>query len=243
MASDRASPSSHPAEFIAMSSRTLLLTLLVCFGASPLGYAGIIFDEATNAPGGVFSRNNLSPTIIPTLGLGNNDISGVIEGAGGTPVDVDIFTVTVPSGTLLVGVYLPSYVTVDQFAYTGIDIGNTFPVPVLNAGSDTTQFIGGTLLGPDVQFVEPLPPNPPFPLRNLLPSPYIGFAFNGTGQIGQFSTLGAGDYTFLVQQSGEYTDYTLRLTVAAVPEPSSAVMLLPALASVLSLRRRGVRRG
>jgi hypothetical protein len=80
-------------------------------------------------------------------------------------------------------------------------------------------------------------------LRNLLPSPYIGFAFNGTGQIGQFSTLGAGDYTFLVQQSGEYTDYTLRLTVAAVPEPSSAVMLLPALASVLSLRRRGVRRG
>jgi hypothetical protein len=151
-----------------MSSRTLLLTLLVCFGASPLGYAGIIFDEATNAPGGVFSRNNLSPTIIPTLGLGNNDISGVIEGAGGTPVDVDIFTVTVPSGTLLVGVYLPSYVTVDQFAYTGIDIGNTFPVPVLNAGSDTTQFIGGPLLGPDVQFVEP------FSLRRTSDLPSMG---------------------------------------------------------------------
>jgi hypothetical protein len=235
-----------------MKLRSFLIAGLSLSLAATELRAGIIFDEQLDAPGGQFSQFGANPTDIPTLMVGNNDISGIVGGSGSPslmPLDYDHFNIVVPAGTQLTGVYLERYANGDDYAFMAIDIGATFPYDFLTGGADTSLFIGGTLLGPNgFQFVEPLPPNPPFPRRNLMfqpddgdPNtplePGIGGGFAGT-QIGTFTSLPANTYSILVQQSADDTEYTLRFEITAVPEPTSAILLTFGIGLMAARRRR-----
>lgn len=173
--------------------------------------ADIVYDEQRQ---GDFSDDRFAPTPLP-LSVGSNQLIGIIEGEDGMGgLDRDYFTITIPAGLQLSSILLESYMSTDFAAFAGIQPGAVFP-----DDPDSVRpgdLMGWTLFGPgNVD-------------QDLLPQ--IGA--NGR----RFTApLGAGTYTFWVQQIGPFTDYTWNFEVA-VPAPG-AVGLLGA-AGLVGLRRR-----
>ncbi|ACK71948.1 conserved hypothetical protein [Gloeothece citriformis PCC 7424] len=185
--------------------------------------AALIYDEAVN---GDLSGNHLSPTKLPDLTAGENEIHIIINNtelaADQVNKDLDYFTVTLPKNLSLTQLILKDYVLGDDAAFIAIQKGSiftenpSFPNPsnilgftevgtnpadsVVNVGEDLLPLMGLNQNRPD--------------LPNGYPSP---------NPIGFTAPLASGNYAFWVQQSSftdPSTQITLNFVTASVPEPS-----------------------
>lgn len=180
-----------------------------------LSFAGTVWDEAIS---GDLSSNPGTPTPV-TLVSGDNFVSGSVSNAD----DVrDYFTFTLGADQQLSSLRLLRYEDLNvggngNRGYHAINLGETSQIP---GGANTASFLGGDHL-------DAAPEN-----TDILPDLAAGtLAGNG------FETLGSGTYTYVVQQTGpELTGYSLNFVVNSVPEPSSSVLAILAIVTLLSFR-------
>ena len=141
--------------------------------------------------------------------FGSNTVTGTVAaGAGDTR---DFFTFELAAGQLLTGIFLLDYTDVasgtpGNRGFHAINSGATSFIP---SGATAASFLAGDHLDPVA------------PTLNLLD----GFATSPLTGSGLTSPLGAGVYSYVVQQTGPpLTAYSLEFVV--VPEPSTALLLM-----------------
>ena len=203
--------------------KTIVFRIVVCIAAiafcSSHLSAQVVYDEAVD---GELSGDNTNPTDLLIFDVGVNTVAGTVVDATGATPNVDVFTFDIAAGTQLDGIFLNVFDSGDDLAFFGIDDSNSFPFNAGELGNspDDDQFIGGLLFGEQVGV-------------NLLPS--IGNGNIGSGFSGP---LGEGEYTVYLQQLGGTTvDYEFGFSVA-VPEPGSGIVLILAMAGLVTRRRR-----
>ena len=171
-----------------------------------------------------------------TLIDGSNTVSNTVVNAAAANLpnaqDVDIFSVTVPTGSTLTSVELSQFVSADDVGFIGLVQGSSFPVDNAAAGVDTSGFLGLSLFGNG---------NPGDALTgtNILDALATGGNTGltaGTDFIGFNAAdgLAGGDtFTFLVQQLGNSPiDFTLDFDVSlAVITTTSAAPSAPVFVS------------
>ena len=177
----------------------VLLGLMLLVG--PAFAQTIVHDESIN---GELSDSGAMPTPV-TLVLGLNTIEGSLGGlgAGGgggasNGNDADIFTFTVAAGQTV-----NSITTTRSDSNVGfIGYSNTSSIGAISDNATLAAAIqAGGLFGN----------NSIGPADDLSPIP---------------TTLGAGDHTFILQETAAPTDFSISFNVAqAIPEPSSAALL------------------
>lgn len=161
------------------------------------------------------SDDYAAPTAF-SLVPGDNLLFGVIDGDDGTgQFDRDYFSITIPAGYRLTAMPLTGYLSKDLAAFIALQPGPVFLNPPEMVTPD--DLLGWTLFGPDDVGLD------------LLPI---------MGALGQGFTppLEAGTYTFWVQQTGQFTEWSTNFIVEKIPTPSAAV--LGALACGWCARRR-----
>lgn len=204
-------------QFKQIALRTLALTLLVGI-ATNAASGQVVFDDAVD---GNASSIGSSPT---TLGL--NFGSNIVNGTVTSPSNIrNFYNFTIGAGQQLSAINLDAINVTDESGDVSLDPG----FYALIAGSTGTNpadgfaNLGGALYDPSSAGI------------NLLDAIGSGGISGGTG----FETIGPGDFTFVIQQTGpEVSNFSLDFQVVnAVPEPSSAV-LLAGLGVVGMIRRR-----
>ena len=198
--------------------------LAILFAAatiSTFSSATVIHNEALL---GDLSNDPLAPTSL-TFGVGSNEILGTVVNTNDTR---DYFTFTIGDGLVLDSIDLVSYFDVDGDV-DGIpaDVG----FAAINAGTTTTQpamgadFLGGAHVGPDQ-----LPGAGGSLAADLARAESIGTTFD--------FPLTAGDYSFVIQQTGpENTGYTLDFVVSPVPLPAAAWLFVSGLLGLFGVKR------
>lgn len=165
------------------------------------------------------------------LELGANDVSGRIgdnrfststtvgSGALTSPVnhDADIFTLTVPSGLQITGIFLDAYSFV-PVSSGGADPGESFLAYVVGSTFPSAPTAG------DLDALETVNADS---LDSLL-------------GVDDVNPLGAGTYTFLFQETAPDTEvsYLLSFTTEAAPVPEPSGLALLAMALPFCARRR-----
>lgn len=194
----------------AFPARSLAAVLTLGLAASTA--TASVYNEPT---AGDFSDNRLTPTPL-ALELGENTLFGIISGIRlDDTFDRDYFTITIPAGQRLESMFLDSYNSVDQAAFIGLVSGPNFPLAQEDTGPDDLlgwALFGGSRVGQDLLEV-----------------------MGGNGQ-GFTGGLGAGTYSFWVQQIGPSTEYTLTFNV--IPAPGAAGLLASMGLLAASRRRR-----
>ncbi len=163
-----------------------------------------------------------TPTVL-VLGIGTHSISGSVT----TPSDTrDYLSFEIGAGEELTDIILQSYMddmgNDGNRGYHALSAGGTSAIP---GGATVNDFLAGAHL-------DPLPAGSSL-LNQLMTSP-----LNGTGLSGP---VGAGTYTYLIQQTGpDVSNYAVQLVVSAapVPLPASGLLLAGVLALGAGLRRR-----
>ncbi|MDZ4849310.1 MAG: hypothetical protein SGI77_08445 [Pirellulaceae bacterium] len=197
--------------------------------------AAIVWNESTTQ----LSRNNVSPTNLGTLLEGTSSILANVQNSAG---NVDYFRFTIPVNFRLDTMIVSSYSGGDGLAFLSMDDAATFPFTRQqmnnnNPFPDETQFIGGTTFGPG---------NGSVGIDILTSSTTNGIGGRFIGQqplagqttAARYDWLGPGTYSVYVQQTGPLTQYTLDLgVIAAVPEPSAAMLSIVSVAC-LAMRRK-----
>lgn len=194
----------------------LLATLLAFAGSAQ---AAVVWDEAVD---GDLSNSGLAPSFV-ALSAGSNQVLGVTgrDVPGGT-VDREYFSITVPVGHVLSAMLLlPGSGIIGGASFIGLQAGPLFTVP--SNTPDATGMLGWWLY--DVGTVG----------SDLLPL----MAVPSNGSSGFSVPLGAGNYSFWVQETGVgAAPYSFDLQVTAVPELPSLALLLAGLAALPLVRRR-----
>jgi hypothetical protein len=198
----------------------LSLIAILSLGVVCPAFAAVIYDEAS----GDLPGSGLSPTIqsLGVLSEGSNEVHGTTGGTvvGGTRIpDRDYFTVTVPVGFKLTALtQLPG--TTSLVGFLGVQTGaqlTVAPSAATAAGLLGWIHYGIPTLGTD-----------------LLPT----MGTNGFGADGFTPPLGAGDYSFWIQDTTEGTfAYRFDLVVEAVPVPASFGMVLLGVGAMALARR------
>lgn len=185
---------------------------------SSMAVGAVVHNEAVD---GDLSSDPNGPTAL-VFSAGSNSVSGTMIATADTR---DYLTFSVPAGHALTALRLLNYEDVatgggGDRGFLSINAGTTSFIP---SGPTAGSFLGGNHL-------DPAPAG-----TDLLPSLAVG-PIAGTG----FSVpLGAGDYTFLVQQTGSVeTAYAFDFEIAVIPEPGSGVLLVWGAAAALLRRRR-----
>lgn len=204
----------HPLAAAAMALG--LYTLSVTAGAATLSESVV----------GDFSNDRLAPTAfnLSMADGGNNSFSGRTGRQAGV-VDLDYITVTVPTGFLWTSLVVGNQTTVGGGgSFIGLASGST--MPVLPSASDATGLLGWRVYGTGDRGTDILD----------------DMAGAGNGASGFARPLGAGNYTFWIQElaTGNF-DYSFNATLAPVPEPGTALMLLLGLAGAAAATRRNGR--
>ena len=186
-----------------------LVLAACCAGNAAL--AAEVYRESVD---GELSSNGLAPTAI-TLAAGSNQIFGRMGGGGGG-ADLDYFTVTVPTQMQLTALTLLSDTRVIGVSFIGMQAGPQLTVDP-RAGSANGllgwMHYGATDIGTDIL-------------------PTIGTGFGASGFT---PPLGAGQYSFWLQETGAGSvTYGLDLQLQPVPLPTA----LPGFALALALLRR-----
>ena len=197
--------------------------LAILFAAatiSTFSSATVIHDEALL---GDLSNDPLAPTSL-TFGVGSNEISGTVVNTNDTR---DYFTFTIGDGLVLDSIDLVSYFDVDSnpadIGFAAINAGTTTTQPGM--GSVAADFIGGAHVGADQ-----LPGAGGSLAADLAGAENIGTTFD--------FPLTAGDYSFLIQQTGpENTGYTLDFVVSPVPLPAAAWLFVSGLLGLFGVKR------
>lgn len=168
---------------------TVALTALLAFNANC--YAFSLAELAQ----GDYSDSGATPTPFGPLSLGVNTVVGTM---GGTPLDRDIFTFSVASGSTLTAIDLVSYNSpgnVGGGSFFSFGTGTTISDPNFGSAGSFGHAITSTTGSLAAQFNTPIP----------LP-------------------LGAGDYTMWIQETaGDPVDYQVDFTT--VPEPAGLLMI------------------
>jgi hypothetical protein len=178
-------------------------------------HAQVAWNEALN---GDFSNSGLTPTFV-TLGPGSNNIFGVTgnpgSGALGSGTDRDYLTITVPVGLQLTSLSVLPGTVAGGLSFLGLQSGNKVTLPT-NAAS-AAGLLGWTHYstadaGSDV-FAR------------------MGIAANGSS--GFTAPLGAGDYSFWIQDfnAGAF-NYGFQFVV--IPEPTAIALALAGLSSLVA---------
>ncbi len=179
------------------------------------------FDEFQNSDD-YFSDLPSAPTPIGELQVGSTLVAGFL---GPVLFDADIFTFTIAPGTQLNAI---TVISIDGDGhFFGLDAGNTTIDPSANYDGSSllvARLFGGVDIDSDL----------------MDPVPATGVNFNLANDR---VTAGPGDYTIWLQENAISDPYTYALSldvgvgVAAIPEPSS-VLLLSVAATGLAVRRR-----
>jgi hypothetical protein len=199
---------------------TIFIFLMLFFGLVSNSSAITVYNESIS---GDLSDNGLAPTSV-TVAAGSNDIFGSTGRSAAGVVDRDYFTITVPGGlTLRSLIVLPGTTAAGggSIAFISIQAGSQVTVPV--APADATGLLGFRHYGPlDIN-------------SDILPA--IGTA--GNGSTGFVPPLGAGSYSFWIQElsTGSFP-YGFNLVITAVPEPAPVAMILAGLAVLATIRWR-----
>jgi hypothetical protein len=187
--------------------RGAIMALIVSI--SSLGFGASLLESVV----GDFSNNGLSPNGFALDKNGANPLSGSSQGG-----DKDYVTVTVKSGSWLTSLVLTSYVSNDGRAFIGMMSGPQFTES--STSTNVANLMGYTHFGTGAGNVG----------GDLFTNMKTAAGAQG------FSTpLGAGTYSFWIQQLGAKTDYTM--TFNTVPEPGT-LLALAAGAAALARRRK-----
>ncbi len=209
--------------------------------------AAVVHDESILADGDLSWMADAPTQIVFAPGL--NTVKGTLEPFdrfGFSNVEaVDIFTFDVPTGYVWQGLTIDSYtnsldLTSFDRSFLAIEDNSTFPYSVFELnnelGPTPDQYLGGYLIG-GADIFDPLDPQTSgeYTLNQKLGVPRPGFIdFRGfTGPLPE------GSYTVYLQQTDSETNYSLTFNlVTAIPEPSSAGLLLLCSAGLMLRRRR-----
>jgi PEP-CTERM motif len=187
---------------------------------------------------GDLSDNKAAPTpLVLTPGL--NRVIGTVAGFpefGGTDPQ-DWVSFTIPAGFVMVSYVNEKYTGIDDQGFTGFQSNPFFSGDEFNAASYT----GYAHFGPLAQNPDGNPVRVSTVHVNLLP--LMTDPTFDPGATGFTAPLGAGTYTFLIQQGDpNLTGYQFNMTLrpaGAVPEPGSSLCLLAiGTFATLALRRR-----
>ena len=190
----------------------VLLLSLVSLSAG----AATVHDESVD---GDLSSDPFAPTAL-SIGVGSNLVLGTMQASGDTR---DYFTFSIGADQALSSIFLRDYTDVASSSpgdtgFAGIIAGTTSFIP---NGATVSNFLGTNHVVPAQVGTDIL-------------LALAGAPFGGTGFT---PPLGPGDYTFLIQQTGnELTAYSLDLIL--VPEPGTALLLMGGLAGLAAQRRR-----
>ena len=202
-----------------MSMPRLLLCALLSTGALSGAQAATAWNESVS---GDLSNVGTGPTAV-TLGLGSNIITGTTGRSAAGVVDRDYFFFTLPTGwrldslTMLPGT---TFLGPSGLSFIGVQAGTQ--VTVNPTGGSAAGLLGWwhynqNDLGTDI-----------------LPS--VGL---GPGASGFVGSLPVGSYAFWIQETATGTAaYNFDFGVSAVPEASTALLLMAGLAGLGFLRRR-----
>lgn len=195
--------------------RALAITLVA--GVASVANAQIVFDSVSGSD--VASDNGSAPTSLP-FSVGSNIVNGAVSSS--IPNNLrNFFTFTIGEGQEL------SAIVVDALTSTDNNSGFYALVDGTTSANPATGFpnLGGELH------------NPGLVGDDLLALIAGGGISGGTG----FDSIGAGDYTFVIQQTGsQVSTFSLDFQVsdAAVPEPTSGLLLVGLGVAGLARRRR-----
>ena len=210
----------------------ILFSAAVCALLATTSAKATTYNEAGS---GDLSDDPAAPTpFILTPGL--NSISGTVAGFpafGGTDPQ-DWVAITVPAGFVMTSYVNAVYNSADPQGFTGFQFGSTFSGDPFSAIS----YAGYAHFGTAAQNPDGNPVSSSTVGVNLLP--LMSDPSFAPGTTGFTPPLGAGTYTFLIQQGDpSTTGYQFDMTVRSVPEAGSSFCLL-ALGSLatLALRRR-----
>lgn len=162
--------------------------------------AAVAWDEAVT---GDLSNNGLSPSAL-TVGAGDNGILGSM-GDGGSGVDRDYFSFTVPAGAQLLAIRIgDGTFTSGSLSFMAIQAGPQ--VTTTPTGSGVAALLGyvhyeGADIGSNI-----LP-------RLIQSRPEFG------------GLLPSGTYSMWVQETGGTVFYDYTLVISSVPEPASWALL------------------
>ena len=206
----------------------------VCALLATVPAKAVIYNEATS---GDLSNDKGAPTAL-TLTPGLNAVIGTVNGFGnGDPQDWVSFTI--PTGFVMISYVNARYTSSDAQGFTGFALGTTFPSGT-DSEFDAANYAGYAHFGTEAQNPDGNPVTASTVGVNLLP--LMADPNFAPGAAGFTPPLGAGTYTFLIQQGDdETTGYRFNMFVrpVSVPEPGSSFCLL-AMGSLvtLALRRR-----
>ncbi len=171
-------------------------------------FAQVVYDDAIN---GNASSDGANPTNV-AFNVGSNIINGTVTTPSNTR---NFYTFSIGALETLSAINLDSISVTTAFGDPSRDPGFFALVSGTRSANPARGFanLGGGLFDPSNAGA------------NLLDIAFSDIT-DGTGIP---STIGAGDYTFVIQQTGsEFSNFSLDFVVAnvsAVPEPSSAVLL------------------
>jgi len=205
--------------------RTLAVALLAGV-ATNAATAQVVFDDAN----GNASDDGSAPTEL-VFGIGSNIVNGTVTSPANTR---NFYTFTIGAGEELAAINLNSInVTIADPSgpidsinpgFFALVTGNTSADP----GQTAFESLGGALFAPG---------NLGDNLLDIISAGESGPNTSGTG----FTTIGEGDYTFVIQQTGsENSNFSLDFQVTtAVPEPTAGILLAGlGLAGIARRRRR-----
>jgi hypothetical protein len=214
--------------FHRMKNIQSLLLVGLAFGlASSTQAASFLFTESGD---GDLSNTPASPTILgdhpSTVGfsIGSNFVRGATVTG-----DPDIFSFTVGVGYQLSAIHLTSYSSTDTRGFIAVQSGSIWNNGVGSGGNfNRATILGYTHFGTHAAAAQPG--------TDVLDN--LGASSAG-GAIGFTGVLGAGTYTFLVQQTGAaVVNYEFDLKLTPVPEPGEYALVAGALLGGFAAWRR-----
>lgn len=203
-----------------MNCRFLLILLI----AATLPFSGARALNWVETLDGDLSNDGDFPTFV-LLTEGSNLFEGTMGSLdNGVTIDADVWSFTIAAGYYLTGISLVAYnapaPNIDSFM--ALDdagtINMTDPSQHLSNGLWTEEFDGFGNTYTDLMAILDAGPQ-----------------FGGTGFNGP---LGPGTYTFWIQEGSDQVNYTINMTVTAVPEPGSMILMVLAGAGAMMRRRR-----
>ena len=212
-----------------------LFAAAVCALLAAAPAKATVYDEGAS---GDLSNDKANPTAL-TLTPGSNSVSGTVAGFpefGGTDPQ-DWVSFTIPTGFVMTSYVNSKYGSADEQGFTGFQFGSSFP------GGVGSEFLAGSYagyahFGTGATNPDGSPTSSSTVGVNLLP--LMANPSFAPGTTGFTPPLGAGTYTFLIQQGDpSTTGYQFDMNIRAVPEPGSSLCLLGMGGlAILALRRR-----
>jgi PEP-CTERM motif-containing protein len=206
-----------------------LFSVAVCALLAAAPAKATIYDEAVS---GDLSNDKAAPTAL-TLTPGSNSVIGTVNGFPPGTDAQDWVSFTIPAGFVMTSYVNSKYGSEDDQGFTGFQSGSSFSGDEFMAGS----YAGYAHFGTGATNPDGTPPSSTVGVDLL---PLMANPSFAPGTTGFTPPLKAGTYTFLIQQGNPVTtSYQFDMTLRAVPEPGSSLLLLVmGVLAIFALRRR-----